>query len=44
MDLLRALDIRRDLVLVFRKERPVPDTASLADGDEVRVLRVVSGG
>ncbi len=43
-DLLRALEIRRELVLVFRDSRPIPDTEPLHEGDELRVLRVVSGG
>ena len=43
-DLLRALAVRRELVLVFRGDRPVPDTAEVADGETLRVLRVVSGG
>lgn len=43
-DLLRALDIRRDLVVVFRADRPIPDSDRVADGETLRVLRVVSGG
>lgn len=43
-DALRALDVRRDLVLVFRGTTPVPDTDDLVDGDVLRVVRVVSGG
>ncbi|HLE96197.1 MAG TPA: MoaD/ThiS family protein [Candidatus Thermoplasmatota archaeon] len=43
-DALRALAIRRDLVLVFRGNSPVPDTDDLVDGDALRVVRVVSGG
>lgn len=43
-DLLRALDLRRDLVVVFRADRPVPDTDDVHDGETLRVLRVVSGG
>lgn len=43
-DLLRLLDIRRDLVVVFRTDRPIPDTESVTDGETLRVLRVVSGG
>lgn len=43
-DLLRLLDIRRDLVVVFRTDRPIPDTETVADGETLRVLRVVSGG
>lgn len=42
--LLRALGIRRDLVLVFADGAPVPDDAPLAAGAEIRIVRVVSGG
>lgn len=43
-DAPRALGIRPDLVLVFRGDRPLPGDARLADGDRLRILRVVSGG
>lgn len=43
-DAPRALGIRPELVLVFRGERPLPGDEPLADGDRIRVLRVVSGG
>lgn len=43
-DAPRALGIRPELVLVFRGERPIAGDAPLAEGDEVRLLRVVSGG
>lgn len=43
-DAPRALGIRPELVLVFREERPLPGDAPLADGDRIRILRVVSGG
>lgn len=43
-DAPRALGIRPDLVLVFRGDRPLPGDAPLAEGDRVRILRVVSGG
>jgi sulfur carrier protein ThiS len=36
--------VRPDLVLVFRDERPLPGDAPLAEGDRLRILRVVSGG
>lgn len=42
--LLRALSIRRDIVLVFADGNPVPDDAPLAAGAEVRIVRIVSGG
>lgn len=43
-DAPRALGIRPELVLVFREERPIAGDAPLAEGDHVRILRVVSGG
>lgn len=42
--LVRALGIEPELVLVFRGGDPIPGDAALAEGDRVRVLRVVSGG
>lgn len=43
-DAPRALGIRPELVLVFRDTRPLPSDEPLADGDRIRILRVVSGG
>lgn len=43
-DAPRALGIRPELVLVFRDDRPLAADALLADGDRIRILRVVSGG
>lgn len=43
-DAPRALGIRPELVLVFRGERPIPGDEPLAEGDRIRILRVVSGG
>ena len=43
-DAPRALGIRPELVLVFRDQRPLPADEPLADGDRIRILRVVSGG
>lgn len=43
-DAPRALGIRPELVIVFRDERPLPGDAPLAEGDRIRILRVVSGG
>lgn len=43
-DAPRALGIRPELVLVFRHDRPLPANEPLADGDKIRILRVVSGG
>lgn len=43
-DAPRAIGIRPELVLVFRDGRPLPGDAPLAEGDRIRILRVVSGG
>ena len=43
-DLLKALDIPSELVLVFRDKTPIPPDETLLPGDNVRILRVVSGG
>lgn len=43
-DAPRAIGIRPELVLVFRADRPLPADAPLAEGDRIRILRVVSGG
>ena len=43
-DAPRALGVRPELVLVFRGDRPLPADEPLADGDRIRILRVVSGG
>lgn len=43
-DAPRALGVRPELVLVFRGTRPLPSDAPLAEGDHIRILRVVSGG
>lgn len=43
-DAPRSIGIRPELVLVFRNDLPIPGDAPLADGDRIRILRVVSGG
>ncbi len=43
-ELARALAIEPETVIVFRDGEPIPGDEPLADGDRVRVLRVVSGG
>ena len=42
--ILRALGVRRDLVLVFSDGVPVADDAALPEGAEIRVVRIVTGG
>lgn len=44
LDLLRALDLAPDAHLLVRGDIPIPVDASLAEGDRIRVLAVVSGG
>ncbi len=44
LDLLTACDVAPDMVLVVRDGRPIPIDATLSDGDEVRIVRTVSGG
>ena len=43
-DAPRACGIRPELVLVFRDGRPIAGDAPLKEGDDIRILRVVSGG
>lgn len=43
-DAPRALGIRPELVLVFRDNEPLPGDEPLADGDRLRIVRIVSGG
>lgn len=44
MGLLGQLAIPPDAVVVIRQERPIPLDAPLAEGDELRVVNVFSGG
>lgn len=43
-DVLRRLGLHRDAHLVVRGEEILTTDVRLADGDEVEVLRVISGG
>lgn len=43
-DLLRALDVPSETVVVFSDKEPVPIDAPVEPGRQVRVVRVVSGG
>lgn len=43
-DLLKKLDTHPDLVLTVRGETPIPLDAALRDGDEIKLVHVVSGG
>jgi len=44
LDLVRALGVRPDEVLVVIKDVPVPMDHVLHDGDRVELLTIVSGG
>ena len=43
-DIIRAHGMRPDAVVVLRGTTPIPITESVADGEELQVLEVVSGG
>ena len=43
-DLYKAARINREVYLATRRGVLLPDEASLADGDEIKLIRVVSGG
>jgi sulfur carrier protein ThiS len=43
-DLLKRLDTHPDLVLTVCGETPIPLNAPLTDGDEIKLVHVVSGG
>lgn len=42
--LLQQLGIPTEACLLFRDDTPVPVDTPLHDGDEVRVVRITSGG
>jgi sulfur carrier protein ThiS len=44
MDLLKALDLPPDLYVLSRGEEILTEDEPLRDGDEIRLVRVVSGG
>ncbi len=43
-DLLKKLNLRSVSHIVIKNGEPIPESYQLADGDEVEVLPVVSGG
>ena len=43
-DVIRAHGMRPDAVVVLRGATPIPITETVADGEELQVLEVVSGG
>jgi len=43
-DVLRAKGLRPDGVVVVRGKTPIPITDPVADGEELELLEVVSGG
>ena len=44
IDSLKKLDIPPDTVIITRNGQPIPIDSELADGDELAVIRVLSGG
>ena len=43
-DLLHALNLLPDGVLIVNRSVPIPYTSKLKDGDKLKVIRVASGG
>ena len=43
-DVLRAIQVPPDAVIVMRDDAPLPVDAPVRDGERLRVLTVVSGG
>jgi len=43
-DWLREMDINPEEVIALRGGRPIPVEDRVKDGDEVEIIRVVSGG
>ena len=43
-DLLKALKLLPDTVLIISGNRPIPYTEKLKEGDKIRIIRVASGG
>ena len=41
---LKELDIPPDTVIITRSGKPIPIDSELSDGDEIDVIRVLSGG
>ena len=44
LDLLRALHLAPDAHVLVRRDMPIPADEPLADGEQIRVVAVVSGG
>lgn len=44
MDLLKALDLPPDMYILSRREEILPEDEPLKDGDDLRLVAVVSGG
>lgn len=44
IDWLREMDINPEEVIAIRDGRPIPVEESIKDGEQVEVIRVVSGG
>ena len=44
MDTLKKLEIPPDTVIITRNSQPIPLDSELKDGDELTLIRVLSGG
>ncbi len=44
MDILERLQLSPDIVVVMRLGRPIPIDSPVNEGDELKIVRVVSGG
>lgn len=44
MDTLKKLEIPPDTVIITRNNQPIPLDSELKDGDELALVRVLSGG
>lgn len=42
--LLKALDLNPENVIIVRKDQPIPVDSKIRPGDDLKVVRVVSGG
>jgi sulfur carrier protein ThiS len=42
--LLKALNVNPENVIIVRKDQPIPVDSKIRPGDDLKVVRVVSGG
>ena len=43
-DILKKLDLRPDTLIITRNNQPIPIDEELIDNDEIKLIRVISGG